>query len=65
MVLTAEDFERLKKNVRAMNNGSARLGEQVQRAHERQESPAMERAEHNPAKAGIDVYKRFYGKKQP
>jgi len=65
MVLTAEDFERLKKNVHAMNTGAARLGEQVHKAHERQESPVMERAEHTSAKTGTDLYKRFYGKKQP
>ena len=58
MVLKPEDYERLKKNVTAMNNGAARLGEQVQRAHERHESPAMERAEN--LKPANDMVRRFY-----
>lgn len=65
MVLKPEDFERLKKNVHAMNNGSAKVGDHIHATHERRETPAQERAEHGGTQAGTELYKRFYGHRSP
>lgn len=62
MVLKPEDFERLKKNVHAINTGSAKVGSHA--AHERSESGAQERMENN-TQAGTALYKRFYGHGKP
>ena len=64
MVLKPEDFERLKKNVHAMNSGSAKVGDHVHGMHERSESGAQERMENN-TQAGTALYKRFYGHGKP
>jgi len=64
MVLRPEDFDRLKKNVHAINNGGAKVGDHIHAAHERRETPQQERAEHG-VRAGTALYKRFYGHEKP
>lgn len=64
MVLKPEDFDRLKKNVHAMNTGNANVGDHLHAAHERREMPQHESAEHG-VKTGTALYNRFYGHGKP
>ena len=57
-----ESFDRLAKNVHAINHGEANVDHVALMNHNG--APAVERANQG-SNAGTELYKRFYGKKQP
>jgi hypothetical protein len=64
MVLKPEDFDRLRKNVHAVNTGTAKVGDHIHNQHERREMPSHESAERG-TQTGNALYKRFYGHGKP